>query len=279
MQAQGLRTRLEMRVNRIPQGLRKRNIQDLIDEHAAKNNPKPAAPIPVLQKQAERTTPLSAKKSLKRTRYGCIRRSRGSRDLLTLVSEHFADEDKENAPAEPYAHDLANPKKRTKTATTTANMKATRTASQKAPPTVLSPRSANSRTLPRSPLKAASPEKPAFSIARPASAVKPVVTQTHAISSKPSSRAPSRQTKRPAPARAAALNNTEGRDSESSTTSAGTSGTTIVTKQAAKKAPATRKAAPAKTTTVAAKKTAAAKKEAAPAPVPPAGGRTLRKRG
>ncbi|KAI6878467.1 hypothetical protein KC355_g22320, partial [Hortaea werneckii] len=46
MQAQGLRTRLEMRVNRIPQGLRKRNIQDLLDEHAQREKPQPAPPVP-----------------------------------------------------------------------------------------------------------------------------------------------------------------------------------------------------------------------------------------
>lgn len=69
LQAQGLRSRLEMRVNRIPQALRKRNIQDLIDEHAAKNNPKPAAPVPVTEKQAERAAPPSVRKSLKRSRY------------------------------------------------------------------------------------------------------------------------------------------------------------------------------------------------------------------
>lgn len=198
---------------------------------------------------------------------------------LTEPSEHFADEDKENAPTEPWAHDLPNPKKRTKTATATANTKATRTASQKAPPTVLSPRSANSRTLPRSPLKQASPEKPAFTTARPASPVKPIVTHTNANSSKPSSRAPSRQTKRPAPARGAALSS-EGLESEISTTSTGTTGTTVVTKQAAaKKAPATRKAAATKTTTAAAAKKTTKKEAAAPAPAPPAGGRTLRKRG
>lgn len=254
--------------------MRKRNIQELIDEHAAKNNPKPAAPVPVVQKQTEKAAPPSPRKSLKRTRYESDLVSRGNEELLTYHSEHFANEDKENAPTESYAHDLPNPKKRTKTAT--ANTKATRTASQKtAAPTVLSPRSANSRTLPRSPLKAASPEKPAFTTARPASPVKPIVSQTNALSSKPSSRAPSRQTKRPAPARAAALNN-DARDSEGSTTSAGT---TIVSKTTTKKAPATRKAAPAKTAPAASKKTAAAKKEAAPAPVPPAGGRTLRKRG
>lgn len=43
LQAQGLRTRLEMRVNRIPQGLRKRKMQDLLDEHIEREKPRPTA--------------------------------------------------------------------------------------------------------------------------------------------------------------------------------------------------------------------------------------------
>jgi ribosomal protein L12E/L44/L45/RPP1/RPP2 len=35
-----------MRVNRIPQAVRKRNIQELIEEHHAKTRPAPAPPVP-----------------------------------------------------------------------------------------------------------------------------------------------------------------------------------------------------------------------------------------
>jgi len=169
-------------------------------------------------------------------------------------------------PAE-SAQDLANPKKRTKTATA-ANMKATRTASRKVVPSnVLSPKSHNSRTLPRSPFKPVVPEKPAAM--RPINPVKPSIQ--HLAPPKPTSRVPSRQGKRGAPTPEADL-----RSSEASNTSAGT---TIVTKPAAatKRAPAVaKKPAPAKAPAVGRKP--AAKKENVP-PVPAGGGRTLRKRG
>ena len=74
LQAQGLRTRLEMRVNRIPQALRKRNMQDLVDEHAAKAKPAPAPPMPVVSKvhqqvKAAAKAPASSTQSSKRKRY------------------------------------------------------------------------------------------------------------------------------------------------------------------------------------------------------------------
>jgi hypothetical protein len=68
LQAQGLRTRLEMRVNRIPQALRKRNIQDLLDEYANNVNPKPAAPLAITANHQNGVAPSATRKSLKRTR-------------------------------------------------------------------------------------------------------------------------------------------------------------------------------------------------------------------
>lgn len=69
LQAQGLRARLEMRVNRIPQALRKRNIQDLLDEHADNAKPKPAAPLPVGASSRPKAIQYNAPRaSLKRTR-------------------------------------------------------------------------------------------------------------------------------------------------------------------------------------------------------------------
>jgi hypothetical protein len=68
LQAQGLRTRLEMRVNRIPQALRKRNIQDLLDEYANNAKPKPAAPLAIMDSRQNAVVPSATRKSLKRTR-------------------------------------------------------------------------------------------------------------------------------------------------------------------------------------------------------------------
>lgn len=45
LQAQGLRARLEMRVNRTPHALRKRNIAELVEEHENKNRPAPPPPM------------------------------------------------------------------------------------------------------------------------------------------------------------------------------------------------------------------------------------------
>jgi hypothetical protein len=57
-----------MRVNRIPQALRKRKMQDLLDEHAEKANPKPAPAIPVHHELRQQQDD-GPKKSLKRQRY------------------------------------------------------------------------------------------------------------------------------------------------------------------------------------------------------------------
>ena len=270
LQAQGLRARLEMRVNRIPQALRKRNLGELLEEHAPKPAlPPPSAIVVVPAPSAERRQTLvhSAKKGTKRQRYAVLAPDRAlhfkTDPSSDFISAATADEnDKENAPApqEP----LPNPKKRVKTAT--ANTKASRNKLlPPAPSNVLSPRSHNSQTLPRSPFKSIannySPEKgiprPVFSPfkARPSVAV-------------PASRAPSRQVKRVEPT------SDETRQSGGSDSSAGT---TIVRKEpggkkavAGKKTAAVGKAAP---------KKVAKKENEVPAPAAvAAGGRTLRKR-
>ncbi|KAF7185071.1 hypothetical protein HII31_13694 [Pseudocercospora fuligena] len=239
LQAQGLRARLEMRVNRIPSALRKRNMQDLMEEHTAKSRPAPPAPMPVAAKSqpaaAAPSTKISAKQPLKRK-----------------SDEISAADDKENVPSE--QQDIANPKKRTKTATVTANTKATRTRNA-GPAGVLSPRSHNSRNLPQSPIKPAGGLSEKAPAARPMTGVQAVVTKI--------TRAPSRQTKRPGTAQ-----ESEGRASEGSTTSAGT---TIVTKPGTRKAAVPKKTAPAKAAT-GGRKAAATKVE------PAAATRTLRKR-
>ncbi|CAK1355882.1 hypothetical protein CB0940_00443 [Cercospora beticola] len=239
LQAQGLRARLELRVNRIPQALRKRNIQELIDEHHAKSRPAPppSAPIAVKSqpKQAVQPAPIQTKPSIKRK-----------------SDEMASADDKENVPSE-QALDIPNPKKRTKT-TATANSKATR-ARNAGPAGVLSPKSHNSRTLPHSPIKPA--EKP--TTARPMSSAQNTASRA--------ARAPSRQTKRPGTA-----SDTEGRASEASNTSAGT---TIVTKPGTRKAAAPKKATTTVKGTGTSRKPAVAKVETAPSA---AATRALRKR-
>jgi ribosomal protein L12E/L44/L45/RPP1/RPP2 len=55
-----------MRINRIPQALRKKNMQELVDEHAEKMRPKPkpAAAVPV----AAAAPVVEGRRSLKRSR-------------------------------------------------------------------------------------------------------------------------------------------------------------------------------------------------------------------
>ncbi|EON96805.1 hypothetical protein UCRPA7_7629 [Phaeoacremonium minimum UCRPA7] len=69
LQAQGLRTRIEIRVNRIPMALRKAKMADLLQKHSDDRKQKPAAPLyaaplnarppPVPEKDAHMTRPLS----------------------------------------------------------------------------------------------------------------------------------------------------------------------------------------------------------------------------
>ncbi|KAK0363572.1 hypothetical protein LTR91_020360 [Friedmanniomyces endolithicus] len=288
LQAQGLRTRLEMRVNRIPQALRQRKMGDLLAEHAEKARAKVTPAVPEKDPLLEQAGSLVVR-SPERERKSLKRQS----EYISTANNNEND-DKENAPAltelestQGQAQDLPNPKKRAKTATTTvANTKATRTVSRKgpAPPTstILSPKSHNSRTLPRSPFKSAlSPEKTAL-IERLASPVKQS-TQQLAPPTKTVSRAPSRQAKRPGAAFGMAQETemaTEGRSSEASTASAGT--TIVTTKTASKvgRLPAAQKTTVAKTAVGGRKAAAVVKKEnVPPVPLPVGGGRTLRKRG
>ncbi|KIW07650.1 uncharacterized protein PV09_01592 [Verruconis gallopava] len=168
LHAQGLRSRLEMRINRIPQNLRNANIDDLIEKYAEHLEP------PQQQKQAYG----ASKPTLSRTTTAVSKEpiATGSspmrRGLKRDSSEMMEQSDKENIQA-----GLDMPKKRAKTADTTTVATAagpavpSRGTSRKIDPSkVLSPKSHNSRTYPISPAKA-SPSKP--TVARSVSPIKP----------------------------------------------------------------------------------------------------------
>lgn len=70
LQAQGLRARLEMRVNRIPQALRMTNIKQLVEKHSEQPKPEPpsrAIDAPVRHPDVIVSPPKE--RTLKRTRY------------------------------------------------------------------------------------------------------------------------------------------------------------------------------------------------------------------
>ncbi|TKA64037.1 hypothetical protein B0A49_07360 [Cryomyces minteri] len=239
LQAQGLRARLEMRVNRIPQALRKTNIHELMmkcSEQATAPTTAAPATVKVLLYPSQ---------------------SRGTKRQSTDISA----DDKENAPL-----DLSLPKKRAKTSTTTAataNTRATRTASRTInkpnPSQVLSPKSNNSRTLPRSPVRPVLSPTKSF-LARPVSPLKPLTTTTstnataacaasHAAPTaastvtaappppaKPAARTASRQAVQAAQPRGKRAQPPKHKRGSSASDSS--AGTTIVTKPAAAPAPA-----------------------------------------
>ncbi|EGP91535.1 unnamed protein product [Zymoseptoria tritici ST99CH_1A5] len=249
LQAQGLRARLEMRVNRIPQGLRKRNIQELVDEHNTTAKPAPPAAMPIVARAQAAQAPQS---TLAKTKQASKRKS----------EDISMDEDKENEPSE-NPRELANPKKRTKTTAATANSKATRTISRKPGPSgVLSPKSHNSRTLPHPP----APFKPSALSPEKTQPTRPTSAAQHAVPK--ATRAPSRQTKRAV----APQSPDNGRVSEGSAASAATTIMSNAKTGTTKKAAVPRKAATAKAAT-------AGRKPAVPKQEPVAStGRTLRKR-
>ncbi|KAE8445901.1 hypothetical protein EG329_012680 [Mollisiaceae sp. DMI_Dod_QoI] len=167
MQAQQLRTRIEIRFNRIPAALRKAKMGDLLLKYSETAS-KPAAPASqkinspakhlVREEHARSRVSPSPQRGTKRLRYTCLFEL--ERVLLTKGSD---DMDKEN-------EDIENPKKRTRAAPVPPTRTTSRAKIQ--PSQVLSPRSANSRTLPRSPVaRPVSPQK-SF-LARPVSPLKP----------------------------------------------------------------------------------------------------------
>lgn len=163
LQAQSLRTRIELRINRIPTSLRKANMGELWEkymemsdqtqqsgppEEQAVEVASSSVPKPILVSGDSASTDVPAFRGTKRT------------------SDAMDSADKENNADSMEA--IPNPKKRAKMTTTAKSRQATN------PSTVLSPKSANSRTLPQSPIRPElkSPQKTYF--AHPTSPLKPI---------------------------------------------------------------------------------------------------------
>ncbi|KAI1612141.1 Borealin N terminal-domain-containing protein [Exophiala viscosa] len=178
LQCADLRARIERRVNRIPLAIRKMTMGELMEKHdvpkqaQSKTQSKPTRqtqaqivaskerPLPALPPQEASKTHSPARPQPQ---------SAAARGKKRKSSEIHIASDKENdATGVPDTLPVAKNNKRAKTAATTSGP--TKQSS------VLSPRSHNSRTLPRSPIKdyPIAPSSPAKSmIARPTSPLKP----------------------------------------------------------------------------------------------------------
>ncbi|KAI1763432.1 Borealin N terminal-domain-containing protein [Hypoxylon sp. FL1150] len=298
IQAQQLRSRVEMRVNRIPTALRKAKLGDLLAKSLQPQPPRPKSAYPA------RPPPVPAKDgtSLK----PITRKPVPAKDAPTAgrkrLSTEISGADKENQDA------VENPKKRVRGAPATAEPAPIQ------PGQILSPTSSNTRFVPRD--RPASPTK--SMISRPASPLKgPPKASTNILSSmvekakgtRPaigtrkattSSTASSnmgppttRTRQAAAPSRPPTAASTRGRRKVSATSEASDGSTATVVK----KAPATRAAAsrpasraakpaappPAKRTVMSTLKSATTKKppasKATTTPATTGTGRTLRKRG
>ncbi|TRX98142.1 hypothetical protein FHL15_000787 [Xylaria flabelliformis] len=301
IQAQQLRSRVEMRVNRIPTTLRKLRMRELPAKSYQPHYPRPAPrsqyvlkPPPVPAKDGTSPKPIPRKplpaaspvRGHKRLRCGL------QRDLcayrLTSCSNEISGSDKENQ------GDIDNPKKRLRTGA--AQAKGPIPASQ-----VLSPTSSNTRILPRdrpaSPMKSimsrpASPVKVPTakassnilsSIVERAKATRPAaVTRTTTASSTVSSTTATTATSRTrkAAARPPSAATTRGKRKVSVTSDSSEGSTTTIVKKASTASRATKAAPAAKKTVMNTIKSAITKKAPAAkaAPATSRTGRTLRKR-
>ncbi|KAL1627023.1 hypothetical protein SLS54_002562 [Diplodia seriata] len=261
--AQGLRSRLEMRVNRIPTALRKTNILDLIEKYSDQPGAEPPASTiarPVLRpsESSEQLSPVP--------RRG-IKRTSEERD------QENADQGHEQEP------ELVMPKKRTKTTGNqkkgppAANSRARTVSRQDQPLQVLSPKDNNSRTYPRSPIKVAEDEKTAIKTIQHTSPLKSnILSPNEQPARRGKGTAGTGRGKKAAATQEKRTTRASLASSNGSATD-GTTGTTIV-----KKAPAAKTARSTGTAKSAgAKSTAAAKKGKENAPAATAG-RTLRTR-
>ena len=159
LQAQSLRTRIELRINRIPASLRKANLGELLDKYTKISDQEQQsaaregkaievapsnAPGPIAASEDADSAERPEIRGTKRTRlvFMC---DPVLRSILMCRSDVMESADKENYAQSVEA--IPNPKKRTKMNTAAKSRQATN------PSTVLSPKSANSRTLPQSPIR------------------------------------------------------------------------------------------------------------------------------
>lgn len=293
LHAQGLRSRLEMRINRVPKQLRTTNIAELIEQYSEHLEPPSKRPLPIPQATAAASKAAQNARSQPAQHLNSAR----SRGTKRTSSEMAGGSDKENG--------IDMPKKRSKTGQTGGPVRAARTASRLDPSKVLSPKSHNSRQLPQSPFKRDSPGKPLSPgksyLARPVSPVKPgtVAAATASLANlvapaektRPAGRPAAKQTTvaagsvrgRGRPAAMAPLPPVPpktGRGRAASDTSDTSTGTTVVktTKRTVVKKTVVGKVASGIATTAAHKRTTS-KKDTIPAPsATGAGGRVLRAR-
>lgn len=169
LQAGDLRARIERRINRVPVGLRKARMGDLLEKHAA------AALRAQQQTMAASKKPISPSKSRNITMVSIDYATNRSLARRTRkLSREGLYSDKENVPtARRPGEVLNNPKKRSKPG---AAAGPSRVVSEEkgADYKILSPKSSNSRTYPHSPFHA-SPEKsrnPSY-LSHPLSPLKP----------------------------------------------------------------------------------------------------------
>ncbi|KAL2058432.1 hypothetical protein ABVK25_001160 [Lepraria finkii] len=163
LQAQSLRNRIELRINRIPTALRKANMGELFEKYVEMSEGKQKSAVEPTNAVETVREPVGPQKRImisEDTELAVAPKSRGTK----RKSDEMDHGDKENS-LEP-TRQIAKPKKRTKT--TTANSRQVTN-----PSTVLSPKSANSRTLPQSPIRPVlgSPQK--SYVSRPVSPLKP----------------------------------------------------------------------------------------------------------
>ncbi|KAI1754998.1 Borealin N terminal-domain-containing protein [Xylaria castorea] len=291
IQAQQLRSRVEMRVNRIPTTLRKLRMRELPTRSYRPLHPRPAPrsqyvpkPPPVPAKDGTSPKPIPRKP------LPAASPVRGYKRL----SNEISGADKENQ------GDIDNPKKRLRVGAT--QPKVPITASQ-----VLSPASSNTRILPRD--RPASPMKPMISrpgspmkasttkassnilssiverakATRPAAATRKTTTSSVANSTTATTATTATGRTRKAAARPPSTATTRGKRKISVTSESSEGSTTTVVKKTTTASRATRAAPAAKRTVMNTIKSATTKKAPAAKPAPattaaPRTGRTLRKR-
>lgn len=193
LQCSDLRARVERRINRIPLGLRKANMGELFAKHADAELPKAAIAAPATNSAATThpaeapviaTRPLppppqsNSSKPISPARVRPVQpaSTRGKKRKSESINI-ASDKENEMGEPEPSMDTLPvskNPQRSKASGAAAAPRQVSRAAKSNS---VLSPKSHNSRTLPRSPIKdyaamPSSPSKPGY-IARPISPLKP----------------------------------------------------------------------------------------------------------